>query len=393
MDVTVQFSQNAASPKSITVNTIIENIPLNAIFPLTPDSVGQQSKSVFIDLAANNVPRFTDNQVFDVTATASEAGTVIGTATKTGAEIPLPVVHVHGILTDCTTADRIPRKLFGALSKSHPTYNEDDGETLSSVYPTLVSFDYQSLQRPATAIAADLGNWIQRELTSPQTGKTYAAKVNVVAHSLGGIITRAAISYNSGATFINKVILVGSPSEGAAFAEAVVSYWPAANLLFPLINVGSFLGAPGLLGILSCVQGGTLDTTKVLLPTYPWYAASASSQPVASGSNPELLAINGFGLNPNIRYYGIVASGVDTLTTLYGRSVLWLGQMRSQTGIGPGDGTVPIQSQRAAELGWSGTGPGRLNVYLELRDKTVHTQYFESDLVNSAIDAILWRVQ
>jgi hypothetical protein len=104
-------------------------------------------------LAANGVPRFTDNQIFDVTATATEAGAP-STITKTGNQIPLPVVHVHGIMTDCLP-DRVPHGLFNYLQGVHPSYTEDDGfPILTQTYPTLVSFDYRSLSGDAVDSAS-----------------------------------------------------------------------------------------------------------------------------------------------------------------------------------------------------------------------------------------------
>src|ERR1019366_6585948 len=217
VDVTAQFSRNPTTSKQITVSTDIEGVPLESILPLPSRDTGQQAKWLFIDLAANNVPQFADNQVFNVTATATEGQQQLGTDSKTG-EIPLPVVHIHGILTDCF-GDRIPHGLFQYLSSVHPSYVEDDGSPdghgtnnqLTRPYPTLVSFDYQSLEMPVEFIGGDFTSWIEDELLP----KTYASKVNVVAHSLGGIIARSAVVYSGLGPHVNKLILVGSPTEGA----------------------------------------------------------------------------------------------------------------------------------------------------------------------------------
>ncbi len=49
---------------------------------------------------------------------------------------------------------------------------------------------------------------------------TYAAKINVFAHSVGGIITRWNIAYNIDGlgTLVNRLALVGVPNEGAVMA-------------------------------------------------------------------------------------------------------------------------------------------------------------------------------
>src|ERR1039458_6766688 len=220
VDVSTQFSQDASTPKSITVSTTINGVPLQSIYPLA-SATGTQKKSLFIDFdGVVKVPRFTDNQVFDVTATVTESGAVVGTATKAGAEIPLPVVHVHGISADClgdpfaSVAD-----LFAHLQSQHPSYQPDPGTRrftatpFTQHYPTLVSFPYSSLKKSANSVATDLGAWITDFLPL-----TWASKVNIVAHSLGGIIAREAVWGRGVSDAVNKIVLVGSPSEGASVA-------------------------------------------------------------------------------------------------------------------------------------------------------------------------------
>src|SRR5215213_11947340 len=57
--------------------TTIGSVSLNNISPLAPSATGTQSKSLFIDLAANGIPRFTDNARFDVTASLNEKWSVL----------------------------------------------------------------------------------------------------------------------------------------------------------------------------------------------------------------------------------------------------------------------------------------------------------------------------
>src|SRR5205823_9520959 len=117
-------------------------------------------------------------------------------------------------------ADRIPGMLFDFLirTKEHP-YNYDpgsgrDNNSLTLVYPTLVSFDYNSLAPSIDKTSYDLARFIAVELLP----RTYARKVNIVAHSLGGIIARNAIASFGVNQLVSKIILVGSPSEGATLA-------------------------------------------------------------------------------------------------------------------------------------------------------------------------------
>jgi pimeloyl-ACP methyl ester carboxylesterase len=417
VDVTAQFSQDAATQKSITVKTTIQGVSLQSIFS-SASATGTQSKSLFIDLAANNVPKFTDNQVFDVTATAIEGGSGIGTGTKT-AEIPLPVVHVHGILTDCF-GDRIPHGLFQYLQSAHPNaYTEDDGtwdgqanNHLTASYPSLVSFDYLTLQNFTSSTASQLFSWIQFELLP----KTYASKVHVVAHSLGGIITRTAIQNYGAGQFINRLILVGSPTEGAtlaaigAGAQNFSFLKSLANLItLGLVSLGPGDPVPQVASVFSCIGSASNNANALdMLPTYPWDAKTQQdalnnivSIPNGYG-NSFLNSINN-SLDPNVSYYAIVASGYSTPTLLWGKFFLAavLEQFFGDAGVyGAGDGIVPLRSQTGVDiLQWPrGNGPGKLNLSRPdgtLRDagQVFHTGYFNNASVNTDVEQIVWGKQ
>jgi hypothetical protein len=426
VDVTAQFSQNASTPKSITVNTTINGVPLQSIYPLT-FATGTQSKSLFIDFdGVVKVPRFTDNQVFDVTATVTENGAVVGTATKTGAEIPLPVVHVHGVITDCTT-NPFPTDLFTYLNLQHPSYTIDKGTgTFSGIrfatpsYPTLVSFPYKSLTQSADTSALDLVTWIHFELLP----STWASKVDIVAHSLGGIVSRSAV-WHGGSSMINKVILVGSPSNGSTWAPIFLSNWglvktlndagspitqailaawatfgvPVANILPTFQQVAS-VGA--------CVGAGGDITTRQLLPIYRWLGKDKASTdqgqllPIELGYvNPLLPSLNLFSLHPDVRYYAVVAGAEKhTLSRAWGKFLLpgfFVPYMSDPMGFDYGDGIVTLDSQLGMGNNWPlGTARGQLNINRlngTLRDvgAVLHTDYFKSPLAQQDIEQILWK--
>lgn len=408
VDVIGQFSPNPSTQKTIQVNTVLSGIPLVSIFPLTPSAVGSQPKSLFIDLATNGVPRFTDNQIFDVTATAIEAG-IPSTITKTGNEIPLPVVYVHGVLTDCLP-DRIPTQLFQDLQTAHPAYvsGTDLGfPQLTANYPTLVAFDYHSLNGSAVDFARELNTWVNSTLLNPVNGRTYANKVNIVAHSLGGIVSRTAISMNNGGAWINKLILVGSPSEGATIAPIVLNNWNLVQGIVGALSLTPVAFKPSLSSALSCVFGAPRTTTEEMLPTYGWWANAKALagqgllQIPLSSQNSFLAQVNS-ALDSRVAYYAIVADGVSTPTILWGR--LWVfppppfpggvtpAAVYDSAAWGPGDGIVPIRSQTGADTGWVlGAGRGQLFVFANM-GAVFHTDYFKPpSLANQSIGIILWR--
>ncbi|BDI34155.1 hypothetical protein CCAX7_62060 [Capsulimonas corticalis] len=321
--------------------------------------------------------------------------------------IPLPVVHIHGMCTDLDP-DRVPHKLFDSLKQRFPSYKEDDGHSgdffahnmlTTNEYPTLVSFDYPSFKEPISYDGQSFGNWIQTELLP----RTYAAKVNIVAHSMGGIIARDMITQFSG-RFVNRLILVGSPSEGAtAIAALRGSNWlPTqiiADTLIPNVH-RTFLAS-----IRRCMLEGDDENAREMCPTFPWY----SNYPLGDRTIPSdyrnffLEYLNAYGLDPGVYYYTIVASDgaaiphlhQTTLDGLWGPKETFILQMGvpGLTGLaselGPGDGCVPLRSQLASDTNWPrGSGPGQLNNYDDV-GSVYHTAYFNDARTNQDIGNIV----
>lgn len=409
-----KFTASTSIQKIVTINAIVNGTAISVQHNV--DGI-VQSDGTFgdhedINLAQANVHKFSDNQVFAVTASASQGGSIA--TTTQNAEIPLPVVHVHGMATEYDR-DIHPHKLFDLLKQNHK-YNEDDGlrgppldvldhNTLhsSSPYPTLVSFDYQSFMDDLSTHGDKLANFIQMELLP----RTYAAKVNIVAHSLGGIVSRNVIANDGGGNYINKLIIVGSPSEGAALIVDLKDNKGTVKLVSAAV-FGYFYA-----GVVRCIWDGNDDAIREMCPTYQWWSKFPTNdisqrQIPPSERNYFLENLNGLGLNPNVEYFDIVASGYHnlaiggfgdaTLTGLWGYQPQWVSQAlgHSLSEEGPGDGCVPIRSQLAQDTNWPrGTGPGKWNVYDDVGN-VFHMDYFDavgSDgkiKTNEDILSILW---
>jgi pimeloyl-ACP methyl ester carboxylesterase len=282
-----------------------------------------------------------------------------------------------------------------------------------------VSFPYDSVSDPVDASAANLTSYIRQLLNA-----TYATKVNIVAHSLGGIVSRRAIWTWNAAPLVNKLILVGSPTTGATWAPIAKSNWAAIKALpvvAPIIASQLAFSSGGLINTSetidallevaktsACIIAGNNSTTLDLLPTYPWYArtqteAGQNALLIPPGfDNPLLPMLNNQGLHPSVRYYAIVATGYHTLWKIWGRNWL-LGSvadvLSDKNDLQPGDAVVITDSQLAGGTGWPlGTGPGKLNLARldgSLRDvgRVLHTQYFSNSTVWKDIEEILWRTQ
>jgi hypothetical protein len=217
----------------------------------------------------------------------------------------LPTVVVPGYLNDLGGATMNT----GAVSAL-----ERRGFRAGGASPTLFWFSYKSRTLSVEAAAQELAAYV-RMVVLPDT---YAAKINLVAYSLGGILARWDMATQPGwDRLINRFVMIAVPNEGA-----VLSYVDA---WYPL---GGLARTPAARG---------------LLPTFPFWRArpDAAWTIPPDSANPVLDELNAHPLPRAVRayaFYGVTShsgsSAPDTLTGLTGAL--------PQAGVSyaPGDGIV-----------------------------------------------------
>jgi hypothetical protein len=136
-------------------------------------------------------------------------------------------LYIHGITGDTR----------GMAASARQT-NPDD---------LLLTFDYESLNTPVEEIARSLKDRLANVGLKAGHGKD----LRVVAHSLGGIISRWLIEKEGGNQIIQKLIILGSPSAGTPWAT--VQQWATLGLglalnglaatLWPVRVISLFLAA------------------------------------------------------------------------------------------------------------------------------------------------------
>lgn len=124
---------------------------------------------------------------------------------------PAPVLFVHGIYSDDALWDEggpgsIENKVWQA---GYTPFRVGEVLNQPGLYPNNTNFWF-------------LRNQVKQAIQNikQQTG---AEKVDVVAHSMGGLVTRAYISSNDYAGDINNLIMLGTPNEGAPIAASPFS--------------------------------------------------------------------------------------------------------------------------------------------------------------------------
>jgi len=101
---------------------------------------------------------------------------------------------VHGIIGDT-------RGMAAGVSRSG----------LADGYDALLAFDYESINTPVPTTASELASALRRIGLEPGHGKS----LTVLAHSMGGLVSRWLIEREGGDTIADRLVLCGTPSGGS----------------------------------------------------------------------------------------------------------------------------------------------------------------------------------
>jgi len=284
-----------------------------------------------INLADEGVPRFTENQKFDLHGIAYCEGGPESPESKKEVEILLPVIVIHGYLYSHTALGWVLQPLTRAhFYDGLMEFMKRNGgyvEYSDAWYRTLWGPDdlsYQGDKESPSSIVSKIDSWVNAALN-----RTYADKVNLVGHSLGGLMARYYAGHTANQSKVNKVIMVGSPNKGAtlfyieAFKEKTKTD-AERNL---------------------CIPGTT--THNLLLWTEPIYQclydtdAKTINHPFNNNYGPDY--------NPSVRYYSIFGTEKPTPYQLtVAKTNGWYSSIDQTEALG--DSTVLVESAMTSAI-------------------------------------------
>lgn len=258
------------------------------------------------------VPPLEENTPISAEFTVHQ-GDANATARRTGVLL-LPTVIVPGYLNDLTgTPDPA---VVAALAQR--------GYHIEGASPDLFWFQYGSraldLREAARALAAYV-----RDVVLP---KTYAARINVVGYSLGGLMVRWNMAFESGwDSLVNRFMMVGTPNEGSVMSYVGQRY-PAA------------------------AAWAQTPVAHDMLPTFPFWRPDPGAPWTipAEAANVALAMLNSLALPDGVRvydFYGTQPAGAAGGGT-------WAGVTGPLPGgtfsYGAGDGIVLAESARGLPI-------------------------------------------
>ncbi|MCD6412452.1 hypothetical protein J7K91_02135 [bacterium] len=193
-----------------------------------------------IDLKKWKVKRFTKNEKFILRAIAYFKDGPVSEPDEKEVKILLPTIVIHGLMAK--PGGLLPIWLQRFLSRflsfffayhnfMHYLQKETRGDFITGYdieegrYKTLWWFSYDSIKGTPQGVAQKLDELITQQIIDPEKGMTYAAKVNLIGHSLGGLVARYYTASWGGAEKVHRVIMIGAPNNGSSKFYLASSGW------------------------------------------------------------------------------------------------------------------------------------------------------------------------
>jgi pimeloyl-ACP methyl ester carboxylesterase len=158
------------------------------------------------------------------------------------------LLYVHGIIGDTRGMAGSARISDGTLQPPPPS--------LLDRYDLMLTFDYENINTPIEVTARALKQRLQDVGLGAGHGKT----LHIVAHSMGGLVSRWFVEREGGSKVVQKLVLLGTPNAGSPWPT--VQAW-ATTALGLALNSLPVVGWPGsvLSGLLGAIEAAdvTLD--------------------------------------------------------------------------------------------------------------------------------------
>ncbi|MGB0523055.1 MAG: esterase/lipase family protein, partial [Flammeovirgaceae bacterium] len=142
------------------------------------------------------------------------------------------VVFIHGIIGDTLDMTKAVRK--GTIQENGST------KYMGDLYDLILTFDYENLNTPIEETA----RLFKQRLEAIGLGAGHGKTLHIVAHSMGGLVSRWMIEKEGGNEFVNHLIQLGTPNGGSAWSD--VYKWAKVAMSFVLgkISISAIYMAP-----------------------------------------------------------------------------------------------------------------------------------------------------
>ncbi|QQE65196.1 caspase [Leptolyngbya sp. BL0902] len=146
-------------------------------------------------------------------------------------------LYIHGIIGDTESMVPSIETAIAALA--------GEAKPLKDCYDLVLAFDYESLNTSIETHAQGLKQRLESIGLGPNHGKT----LHIIAHSMGGLVSRWFIEQEGGKEVVQHLILLGTPSGGSPWPQTVAGITTLLTMVlnglskvtFPIVFVSSAL--------------------------------------------------------------------------------------------------------------------------------------------------------
>jgi pimeloyl-ACP methyl ester carboxylesterase len=129
------------------------------------------------------------------------------------------VLYIHGIIGDT-------RSMVGSVRRAK-VVREGQAQWMADAYDLVLAFDYENLN---TSIEEN-GRLLKQRLLAVGLGPNHGKTLHIVAHSMGGLVSRWFIEREGGNGMVQHLIMLGTPNAGSPWSTVE-------DLAIPLLTLG-----------------------------------------------------------------------------------------------------------------------------------------------------------
>ena len=160
------------------------------------------------------------------------------------------ILYIHGIISDTQDMVKSVRRAKVRLN--------DQKRSLINLYDLVLTFDYENLHTPIEENARLLKQRLEAVGLGENSGKT----LHIVAHSMGGLVSRWFIAKEGGDRFVQHLIMLGTPNAGSPWSK--VEDWAVTMLTIGLNSLAEITWPIPVLGALLRLMGTTVSALEII---------------------------------------------------------------------------------------------------------------------------------
>jgi len=183
------------------------------------------------------------------------------------------VLYIHGIIGDT-------QWMVGSVQRAKI---EIDGQqqVLAKAYDLVLTFDYENLNTPIE----ENGKLLKQRLEAVGLGANHGKTLHIVAHSMGGLVSRWFIEQEGGNQVVQHLIMLGTPNAGSPWST--VSDWALTTLSIGLNGLSQIVWPTSVIGVLVKALGASAGVVKHIdIPLAQMHPGSELLQKLATSPDP-----------------------------------------------------------------------------------------------------------